>query len=486
MTLLAGAAAADITPPFPVDLLGYVRRPLAARSAYEPLMATACVFRDADTATTVVVIAADVVGLTTPMADRIRARVGEAVGCDPAAVLLNSSHTHAAPWPGAMIKLGGEFDDWTEQELRYWESIPDRYASVALEAVERLAPARVHGGVGEVRGLAVNRRERTTDGRTILGWNREGVRDDSVVAIRVDGADGPPLYADAIATLVSFACHPVVIGPDVPGAGPDFVGPLRSRIDNLDRPGSVTVFLQGAAGDALPLEAFRDDDGALVAAEVFGERVALEAIHAIADNEPWALDIERSDWGSVTPISLYRRRMADEQPPQALRTARRIVSLPLLDLPSVADLERELDERRADLAVRSERGETRTTMNPIRYHISWLETMLAQEAAGGRATAIDGEIWAARIGDTAIVGAPGEIFGAIGTAVRRQSPAPVTIFAGYSQGSLGYVATPDEYPHGGYEPAISHRGYGQPAPFSPEVAGIIERTAVDLLRELFA
>lgn len=485
MTLLAGAAKVDITPPFPVDLLGYVRRPLAAREAYDALMATACVFRDDADGTTVVVIAADVVGLTTPMADRIRARVGEVVGCDPAAVLLNSSHTHAAPWPGATIKLGGEFDDWTETELRYWDTVPDRYASAALEAVGRLAPARVGGGVGQTPGIAVNRRERTADGRTILGWNREGVRDDSVVAIRVDGADGPPLSADAIATLVSFACHPVVIGPDVPGAGPDFVGPLRSQIDNLLRPGSVTVFLQGAAGDALPLESFRDDDGAIAAADVFGERLALEAVHAIADADPWTVEIDHSDWGSVTPISLYRRRLAEDQPPQVLRTARRIVSLPFLDLPSVADLEQELAERRADLIARTDRGETRTTMNPIRYHISWLETMLAQEAAGGRATAIDGEIWAARIGDCAIVGAPGEIFGAIGTAVRAQSPAPVTIFAGYSQGSLGYVATPDEYPHGGYEPAISHRGYGQPAPFSPEVAGIIERTAVELLRELF-
>jgi neutral ceramidase len=486
MTLLAGAAAVDITPPFPVDLLGYVRRPLAAREAYESLMATACVFRDDETEVTVVVIAADVVGLTTPMADRIRARVGELVGCDPAAVLLNSSHSHAAPWPGATIKLGGEFDDWTETELRYWDSIPDRYASAALEAVGRLAPARVSGGVGEAKGIAVNRRERTADGRTILGWNRDGVRDDSVVAIRVDGRDGPPLYDDAIATLVSFACHPVVIGPDFPGAGPDFVGPLRSRIDDLLRPGSVTVFLQGAAGDALPLESFRDDEGALVAADGFGERLALEAVHAIANADPWAVEIDRSDWGSVTPISLYRRRLADDQPAQVLRTARRIVSLPLLDLPKVDALEQELTERRADLVARAVRGETRTTMNPVRYHISWLETMLAQESAGGRPTAIDGEIWAARIGDCAIVGAPGEIFGAIGTAVRAQSPAPVTIFAGYSQGSLGYVATPDEYPHGGYEPSISHRGYGQPAPFSPEVAGIIEATAVELLRELFA
>jgi len=488
VTLLAGAAEVDITPPFPVDLLGYVRRPLAARSAYDELMATACVFRDEDSGTTVAIIAADVVGLTTPMADRIRARVGEVVGCDPAAVLLNSSHTHAAPWPGAIIKLGGEFDDWTPEELDYWDSIPDRYAAAAREAMGALAPARVSGGVGQAPGIAVNRRERTADGRTILGWNREGVRDDSVVAIRVDGLDGAPLVPDAIATLVSFACHPVVIGPDFEGAGPDFVGPLRRSLTGIAlRPGAVTVFLQGAAGDALPLEAFRDDgDAAIVSADHVGERIALEAHHAIVDAHPWVVDIERSDWGSVTPISLYRRRLADLQPTQVLRTSRRIVSLPLLDLPPIDDLRRELEERRADLAARAARGETRVTMNPIRYHISWLELQLRQDADGGRATAIDGEIWAARIGDTAIVGAPGEIFGAIGTAVRRQSPAPVTIFAGYSQGSLGYVATPDEYPHGGYEPSVSHRGYGQPAPFSPGVAGIIERTAVDLLQELFA
>ena len=367
MTLLAGAAEADVTPPFPVDLLGYVRT-----------------------------------------------RVGELVGCDPAAVLLNSGHTHAAPWPGATIKLGGEFDDWTETDRRYWDTIPDRYASAALGAVGRLAPARVSGGVGQAAGLAVNRRERTADGRTILDWNREGVRDDSVVAIRVDGLDRAPLVPDAIATLVSFACHSVVIGRDYPGAGPDFVGPLRSAVSNLLRPGAVTVFLHGAAGHALPLEAFRDGGEALGAADVFGERVALEAAHAVADAHPWAIEIDRSDWSSVTPIALYRRRLADDQTPQVLRSACRIVSLPLLELPSVADLERELEEPRADLAARADRGETRITMYPIRYHISWLETMLA------------------------------------------------------------------------HEPSVSHRGYGQPALFSPEVAGIIERTMLELLGESFA
>jgi hypothetical protein len=84
-----------------------------------------------------------------------------------------------------------------------------------------------------------------------------------------------------------------------------------------------------------------------------------------------------------------------------------------------------------------------------------------------------------------VVGAPGEIFGAIGAAVRTRSPAPVTLFAGYANGCLGYVSTPEEYPFGGYEPAVAHRGYGHPAPFAPSVAGQIVDVSLALLDELF-
>ena len=98
---------------------------------------------------------------------------------------------------------------------------------------------------------------------------------------------------------------------------------------------------------------------------------------------------------------------------------------------------------------------------------------------------LDAEIWAARLGDCAIVGAPGEIFGEIGNAIRAASPAAVTIFAGYSNGVLGYVPTASEFSHGGYEPAVSHRGYGQPAPFRPDAGAMIVGAALDLLGSLF-
>jgi hypothetical protein len=481
MTFEAGAARVDITPPLPVDLLGYVRRARAARAVRDPLRATACVLRG-EGGTTVAVIAADVVGLTTAMSDRIRARVAAAISCRPEDVLLNASHSHASPWPGATIKMGGEFDEWTETERRWWEAVPDLYASAAVQAAQAAVEARVSGAVGRVHNLAVNRRERTSDGRTILGWNPDGFVDESVPTLRIDALDAPADRPAAIATIVGFGCHPVVVGPEVPLVGTDFVGPLRDALDGRLRPGGITVFLQGAAGNVLPLQAFRDEPDA---ADAVGERLALEAAHAVADRDPREIAVDRLDYGSVTPIGLYRRRLAATQPVPILRSARRIVRLPLLDAPPTADLERELAERRADLRRRGDAGEGRDTMNPVRYHISWLELMLGAARQGPLPEAIDGEIWAGRLGDTAVVGAPGEIFGEIGAAVRDASPSPVTLFAGYSNGSLGYVATPEEYPYGGYEPVVSHRGYGHPAPFSPDVAGIIRDTALELLRELF-
>lgn len=481
MSFRAGASRVEITPPLPVDLLGYVRRAQAARAVWDPLLATACVLRG-ERGATVAVIAADVVGLTTEMSDRIRARVAAAISCRPEEVLLNSSHSHASPWPGATVKLGGEFDGWTEAELRWWDAVPDLYASAAVQAAESAVEARISGGVGRVHNLAVNRRERTADGRTILGWNPDNFVDESVPTLRIDALDAPADEPLPIATIVGFGCHPVVVGPEIPMVGSDFVGPLRELLDSRLRPGGVTIFLQGAAGNVLPLEAFGEDPEA---AAPVGERLALEAAHAVADRDPREIDVERLDWGSVTPISLYRRTLAARQPDPILSSARRIVSLPLLDAPPLAELERELAERRDDLRRRADAGEGRATMNPIRYHISWLELTLGAARSGPLPKAIDGEIWASRLGDTAIVGAPGEIFGEIGAAVRAASPSPVTLFAGYCNGSLGYVATPEEYPYGGYEPTVSHRGYGHPAPFSPDVAGILRETSLELLAELF-
>lgn len=473
--LTAGAASASIDPPLPHDVQGFVRRPISptGHTPGDPLTISGVVLEQ--DGRTVAILAADLAGLDNEAADTIRAAVSAAVPVRAEDVLLNCSHSHAAPWLRSDgNKLGGGSDEYTAVERAYAERLPYDFASVALQAWQARVPARAAGGTGRVDSVAVNRRERTADGRTILGWNRDLDIDDSVPTIRIDDLGGA-----SIATITAFGCHPVVVGPDVPWTGSDFVGPLRRRVEQVR--GGVCVFLQGAAGNVLPLEAFFDHDGPQVA---MGERLGLEALHSIADRDPIEREIVKLDFGSVTPISLYRRTVAAVQPRQALDCTRRIVDLPMLEPPTLEALTAELAQRNAELADAVRSGAGREVTNPIRYHVTWLGRMIArgEDLAAWRSS--PGEIWVMRIGDCAVVGAPGEIFSEIGAAVRAASPFATTLFAGYCQGILGYVATPEEHPHGGYEPSVAQRGYDHPAPFAPEAADLIVRTALDALAEL--
>jgi hypothetical protein len=56
--------------------------------------------------------------------------------------------------------------------------------------------------------------------------------------------------------------------------------------------------------------------------------------------------------------------------------------------------------------------------------------------------------------------------------------------ANYCQGIVGYVATAEEHPYGGYEPEVAHRGYAHSAPFAPETAQLLLDTSLDLLHGL--
>ena len=142
--------------------------------------------------------------------------------------------------------------------------------------------------------LTVNRRERSPEGRTILGWNKDGICDQEVGVIRVDTLEGSNL-----AVIVNFACHPVVVGPEDQAVNSDFVGPMRDFVESYF--GGVCLFLQGAAGNILPIEGFFAHEGPEV---IFGKRLAAEVINISADLQPVAMEIEKVNYGSVTPISL--------------------------------------------------------------------------------------------------------------------------------------------------------------------------------------
>ena len=315
-------------------------------------------------------LAADLTGIDVDCAAVIRDRVASAVGCAAQDVLLNSSHSHAAPWARLTgTKLGGGFDEVTATERAYIERLPYDFASAALLAWQARRPARCKGATGSVHGVAVNRRERTPDGRTILGWNPDLGIDEEIPTLRIDDLDGEP-----IATVTAFGCHPVVVGPDVSATGSDFVGPLRRRVEEL-RGGGVCVFLQGAAGNVLPLQAFFDHAGPEVP---MGHRLGLESAHAVVDADPLRWEVRKVNFGSVTPISLYRRTVAQKQPDQRLAVASRLIDLPMLPPPGLEALSAELQQQETRMTDAVREGHPRSVTNPLQYHLNWLRSMITR------------------------------------------------------------------------------------------------------------
>ena len=459
--LLAGAAVVNIDPPLPADPQGFVRRAFAVRDSLDECQVRAVVISNGTTQ--LAILTADLANIDPYFADRIRSTISIASGIKYDSILLNVSHSHGGLWPREhKEKLHGEFAELTPGEIAYFERLPFDYA-------------RISGGTGIAPGVAVNRRERTEDGRTILGWNKENFIDEEVPTIRIDSNTG-----DAIATLVGFGCHPVSLGGEVPFSGSDFIGPLRNQVELIR--GGICLFLQGAAGNVLPLEAFFDQPGPEV---LMGKRLGIEAVHAVVDAEPREMEIERIAYGSVTPIALYRKRVKSPQSSQPIASIRKVLQLPLNPAMTLSEMEDELAAKRSDFESKKAAGAGREVLNPIGYHIAWLEKFVKLSATTSLPTFVEGEIWVARLGDVAVVGSPGELFTEIGYEVRKASPFKATIFAGYCQGVLGYISTRAEYPYGGYEPTVAQRGYGHPAPFAPEAGEMIAAESIALLNQLF-
>jgi len=472
--MIVGFGRARIVPPPRFDPQGFAARDRAVADVDPELSVTVCVIRGSPD--TVAIASADALAHTPAAAAAIRARIADVVGCHVDAVLLSATHTHASVWPGAEAKVSGESHDaWLPGEREFLDVLPATYAEAAVAADRAGTECRVSWGVGNAPGWSVNRRQRTPDGGTVIGVNPDGYVDDSVVGLRFDDRDG-----GAVGLIVGYACHPVVLGPRVARASTDFVGPLRRAVEDMR--GGMCLFLQGASGNVMPREALFDEPGPEV---TLGRRIALEALRAVADRDPWPRSPRPLSVGSWTPTVVYRRVTDEPLPEQVVAVAARVLEVPLSRPPSLDEARMEFAQRTRERQAALEQGAPGSVTNGIDNQLRWLAATIRAVEAGAAPTAVEVELWAARIGDGVIVGVSAELFGEIGDAIRAASPS-ITLVAGCCNGVLGYVPTAAEYPFGGFEVLAAHRVYGLPAAVAPEAARMITASARELLASLGA
>jgi hypothetical protein len=158
-------------------------------------------------------------------------------GIPPQNILIGATHNHSAPDCYGFPDQAGR----TAADLDYLDSVCAKLASAINEAVANLQPARVRIATGRAQG------------RIAYNYYAEQLYDPRCTVVQCLGADG-----SSFATLVNYACHPEVIGPDQGILCPDFVGPLYDRIG--ERGGGTGIFLNGALGGMVTADC-RGPDG---------------------------------------------------------------------------------------------------------------------------------------------------------------------------------------------------------------------------------
>jgi neutral ceramidase len=426
-TVQAGVSRVVITPPVGMYLPG-MERFANSHGLRDDIFATALALSDG--VNEVIVINLDVLLVHQDFVERIRQQANQETGVPVDGIMICATHCHSGP-----VTLAGEASPPMYQA--YAENLFFTLVGLIRLAHDRLQPAKFGFGTGS-SNICMNRRLTRSDGVTVIAANPDGPVDPQVGVFRVDSESGEPL-----AVVVNYACHPVVLGNGSNVISADWPGAMRRTIEQIS--GAKVLFIQGAAADINPWPGEPTDDIDIL--ERLGTSIGGEVL---------------SVWARIQAM-----------PEKCVSMARQKIWIPLLPISEYTGRIPELVELNASVGDMS-----------FEQLTQWLEETMpwSVELQGEHDDQRAGmELQVISVGDTALISAAGEIFVKTGLGVKTRSPFANTMFAGYTNGSVGYIPLPEDFPRGGYEVQEAYLGYRLPAPVAPEAAGIVENEAVNLL-----
>jgi hypothetical protein len=425
--LKAGVSRVTITPPVGMYLIG-MERGEPSHGFRDDLYATAVAINDGRDE--VVIVSMDVLVVHPDMVRRVRQAAGELTNVKADNIMFCATHCHSGPVMHA-------FPDTDPMVRGYLENLTHLLLGLIRMAHDQLQPARLGFGSGK-SAIAMNRRHTRPDGVTVIAANPEGPIDEEVGVLRIDRLDGTPL-----ATVVNYACHPVVLGNGSNVISADWVGAMRRTVEAVNK--SKVLFLQGASADLNPWPGVPCDSEEVL--ERLGVEIGGEVLKVWAgiETQPQVKvgASAKKVWLPLLPVSQYAGKL-----PQFVELAESASGMTFEQLQAWLDV-----------------------------YMPW-SVELSGEGDNVKAAL---EMQAIRLGDAALASAGAEIFVKTGLEIKQRSPWASTLFSAYTNGCLSYVPLAEDYPRGGYEVYEAYLGYRLPAPLSPQSASLVVENALEML-----
>jgi neutral ceramidase len=431
-TLSAGVARGIITPPERIYLIGYGDRTKGNIGVHDDLTATALVLDDGTTR--IAIVALDILTINEFIVDRIRTRLM------PTEVILCCSHTHSGPIAYADKKS-------SRKNQTYINSLVDTIVETVKRAESHLSPARLEFSQSEA-SVGINRRELMPDGRMEIGRNPDGPRDGSVQVISVM----ENISETRLATIVNYACHGTVLGPDNLLVSADWIGAMRDQIES--ELGGLTLFLQGATADINP-DMFWEDARAFEMVEEQGVGVG-EAVLATITSGAEKFDSTPVKIERAAPWLPTKTAVTSSRPPKNYGK----LLLAMANLPGFLSF-------LADPLLKQ------------RY--PWKPVIESRDGFWS----VPMRINTLRVGDLALVTYAAETFTEIGLKIKSASPAKHTLFASVCDGCISYLHTAESHDEGGYEVDVAPLAYRYPGKLQAHCEVIALDATQEMLKRLW-
>jgi hypothetical protein len=409
-----GTGREDITPPVGIFARnwGAAKHEVSA-GVHLPLTLTCFSFQTDEKDAPLFLISADL-GWWKSAADERQLREGilNALALEPYQLMFCLTHTHAGPstFTEDANKPGGHFI------APYLESVKQAAIAACRSALANARAATLSWKYSKC-DLAKNR-ELPEEGtaRVLTGFNVLKPADDTLLVGRLTDEKGT-----TFGSVVNYACHPTTLGADNQLISPDYVGALRQVVEGTTN--APCLFLQGASGELAPAEQYSGDTAL---ADQYGRQLGYATLAAL---EAMQLPHTALEFTGVVEsgATLAMWNKADFQPALEKQAEMKLVSLPLKDLPSLAEIEAAWE----------------TCTDHVIKERLWRQRGIRKTIGDGDTSNMP--LWVWRLGDAVLVGQPNEAYAAFQQQLRSLlAPAAVAVI-NIVNGYAGYLPPASSY-----------------------------------------